>query len=293
MNMFVPKLILLLSITLLLSICNKEEIKIERQDLGLIENNRINEGSGIDNSGINDNVFWLHNDSGDRAQIFAMNKKGKHLGRFILKGIENRDWEDIAIGPGPVENQSYIYIGEIGDNKAKYEMKFIYRIKEPHLDIKNIPYDSVIQEVDKISFQYPDGPRDAETLMIDPLTKDLIVISKREDNVHVYVLYYPQSTDSLVIPELIAALPLTNINGGDISSSGTKIIIKNYEQIFSWNRKPKQALAEVFSNESIRLPYIEEPQGEAICWSKDEKAYFTVSEEDDNIEARLYFYPFK
>lgn len=271
--------------------CSKGQHKIKQLDLGQIEDNRLNEISGIDYSLLNGEVFWLHNDSGDSAQIFAIDGKARNLGRFKLKNIKNRDWEDITVGPGPVAGQSYIYIGEIGDNEAVYKYKYIYRIKEPKLDLSKTPYDTVITDIETITFQYPDGPRDAETLMIDPLTKDLIVISKREESVHVYLLSFPQDVHTILIPERIATIPLTQITAGDISDSGLKIIVKNYENIYYWHRKINQSLHDVFSKKPEHLPYIAEPQGEAICWSNDEKGYFTTSEEANNTEAHLYFYP--
>jgi hypothetical protein len=285
--------LLLIMLLLVVSGCKKGKNNTPRLDLGQIEDNRLNEISGMDNSQINKDVFWLHNDSGDSAQIFAIDKKGKHLGKFMLKNIENRDWEDIAVGPGPINDQSYIYIGDIGDNEAIYDVKYIYRIKEPRINFDKIPFDSSIQDVETITYKYPDGPRDAETLMIDPLTKNLIIVSKREESVHVYVLLFPQNTDSIIIPQQIASLPITQVTGGDISNSGKKIILKNYEIIYYWIREQRQSLQDAFSQLPDHLPYIVEPQGEAICWSNDEKGYFTTSEEADNIEAQLYFYPFK
>ena len=281
--------VLNIAILLALPACNKEQPVY--MDLGLVEESRLNEISGLECSQLNGEMFWLHNDSGDSAQIFAMDGNGHNLGRFKLSNIQNRDWEDIAIGPGPVEGQSYIYIGDIGDNEAIYNYKYIYRFKEPKLDFNKIPCQGIIDEIETITFQYPDGPRDAETLMIDPLTKDLIIISKREDSVHAYILPYPQDTQSTIIPEQIATMPLTQLTAGDISESGTKIIIKNYDNIFYWHRNPDQSLHDVFLEKPENLPYVREPQGEAICWSSDEKGYFTSSEEADGVEARLYFYP--
>ncbi|MBN1406481.1 MAG: hypothetical protein JW956_01755 [Calditrichaceae bacterium] len=286
------ELLIIFLLSLLLG-CNNNSHKGHRQDMGLIEDNRLNEISGIDKSEMNKNVFWLHNDSGDSAQIFALDEKGRHLGRFKLAGIENRDWEDIAIGPGPIDGQSYIYIAEIGDNRAVYNIKYIYRFKEPVIDNSKIPYDSIIRDIAIISFNFPDGLRDAETLMIDPVRKDLIIISKREEHVGVYVLPFPQDSSSVNVPEHIAVLPMTKIVAGDISVSGNKIIVKNYENIFYWERKTGQSLRQVFLHPAAYLPYVVEPQGEAVCWSNDEQGYFTTSEEKDDTEARLYFYPLK
>lgn len=288
MRMFVLKYFILF---LMIIGCEYKKTGIKQLDLGLIKDSRLNEVSGIEQSGLNEKTFWLHNDSGDSAQLFAINRKGNHLGRFKLTGIENRDWEDITVGPGPDTNQSYIYIGEIGDNDAIYNLKYIYRIKEPKINLDNIPYDKNILDVESITYRYPDGARDAEALLIDPLTRDIIVISKREESVRVYILPYPQSTESVITPNHIATLPITQITAGDISNSGTRIILKNYETVYSWKRKTSQSLTDIFMINPDHLPYIPEPQGEALCWSNDEKGYYTVSEEAENTEARLYYYP--
>jgi hypothetical protein len=287
MRIIILRFILLLFFILA---CNNIKSDVKQIDLGIIEDNRLKEISGIDKSAVNKDIFWIHNDSGNLAQIFAIDGKGNHIGRFKLTGIKNRDWEDITVGSGPDSGQSYIYLGEIGDNEAIYNLKYIYRIKEPYIDLNKIPYDQALNDIEIITYQYPDGARDAETLMIDPLTKDLIVTSKREESVHVYVLPYPQSTNSIITPELVVTLPITQVTAGDISDSGTKIVLKNYEEIYFWQRRTNQSLEDIFINLPKHLPYIPEPQGEAICWSEDEKGYLTVSEEVENIEARLYYY---
>jgi len=81
----------------------------DRQDLGLIEYDPIDEASGIAASRKNEDVLWTHNDSGDTNRIFAFDTQGRHLGFYIIKGAGNRDWEDMAVGPGPVDGQQYIY----------------------------------------------------------------------------------------------------------------------------------------------------------------------------------------
>ena len=51
-----------------------------------------------------------------------------------LAGVENRDWEDIAVGPGPDASKSYVYVADIGDNEGQYQYKYIYRFEEPVLN---------------------------------------------------------------------------------------------------------------------------------------------------------------
>jgi hypothetical protein len=260
-------------------------------DRGVIEFEEIGEASGLAASRRNPDVLWTHNDSGDEARLFALATDGRHLGVYRIAGIAARDWEDIAVGPGPVEGVSYLYIGDIGDNDAQSDLKYIYRIPEPSVDSSQSPVDSTIAGTETIAFRYPDGSRDAETLMVDPLTKDIYVVSKRESSVRVYRAPYPQSTSEPITLEHAAALNVTLAVGGDISPSGLEILLKTYTSVFYWCRTPSEALWEALKREPLTVPYTPEPQGEAICWSADGMGYYTVSEELGGISAHLYFYP--
>lgn len=270
----------------------------ERVDLGLVEHAAITEASGIVASQKNPGVLWVHNDSGQDNLVYALTTQGKHLGSYKLPDIKNRDWEDIALGPGPQAGQHYLYIGEIGDNRAQYDRKYIYRVPEPRVTVSQTPGEFVLSSVETITIRYADGRRDAETLFIDPLTKDLYLISKREAQVGVYQVPYPQSTTDLITLERVATLSLneaaTNsawLVGGDLSPTGTAILLKSYINIYYWARTAKQSVPEALAAKPLLLPYFPEPQGEAISWAADESGYYTVSEEKDRIAARVYFYP--
>ncbi len=264
----------------------------QRKDKGLLQLNEINEASGIAASRKNIGVLWIHNDSGDSARIFAINTHGKNLGIYHIDGATNRDWEDIEVGPGPDEGKEYIYISETGDNFAQYDTKYIYRVPEPKVDSNQAPVYETLKSCEVISFKYPDGPRDAEALIVDPLTKDIYVVSKREKNVNVYLLSYPQSLTDTITIKYMLTLPFTMIVAGDISYNGEEILLKTYDSVYYWKRNAGQSVAEAFTNKYYTMPYMTEPQGEAICWSYNADGYYTTSEEGDlHIRAHLYFYP--
>jgi hypothetical protein len=261
------------------------------QDKGILDNVSINEASGLDASSISKDVLFTHNDSGGEPKVFAININGKFLGSINLNDLTNRDWEDITIGSGPDPSKEYIYIGEIGDNNSQYEIKYVYRFIEPTFLSSQSPKDVSISQVDKLSFVYPDGKRDAETLMLDPLTKDLIIVSKRETNVNVYRWKYPQSIGKVDTLKLISTLNMSSIVGGDISSNGKEIIIKNYNQIYYWSRTNSESLENTFKKNPLSLPYTLEPQGESLCFSSDNNGYFTLSEESPlKTKPHLYYY---
>jgi hypothetical protein len=272
----------------------------ERQDFGEIQYSPINEASGIVGSYKNENVFWTHNDSGDQNRIYAFNNEGQHLGVYTLQNCSARDWEDIAIGPGPVESQTYLYVGDIGDNSSQYEIKNIFRFIEPNVESNQSPVNETLYNIDIIALQYPDGNRDAETLMLDPLTKDIIIVSKREEFIHIYNIPFPQNTTGTILfPDLIHTMDfypddssdLTRIVAGDISRDGTEILIKSYAHIFHFPRYENQSIAQALTNTMTMVEYMMEPQGEAVGWHPDGVGYFTISEEASNIPCHLYFYP--
>jgi hypothetical protein len=263
-----------------------------RLTLGFIENPDIDEASGLAASRKNKGVLWTHNDSGNRNSIFALNLRGQNLGEYQIGFIPNRDWEDIAVGPGPDEQHQYIYIGDIGDNDAEYYIKYIYRIPEPSVDSSQSPVDTILSDFDVIAFRYPDGERDAETLMVDPLTKDIYIVSKREDSVRVYRASNPQAmSDKVTVLEYITALNLSHITAGDISASGSEILLKSYSNVYYWKREKSQSIGEALEMMPQMVPYIAEPQGEGITWAPDASGYYTISEEPAGVPAFLYFYP--
>ncbi len=262
-----------------------------RVDCGLIEYDAIKEASGIAVSRLNPGVLWTHNDSGDKSRLFALNVKGKHLGVYTIAGVKARDWEDIAIGPGPVDGQHYLYIGDIGDNGREYDYKYIYRIPEPQADSSQMPVDTTLFGAETIAVFYPRINYDAEALMVDPLTKDIYILTKGDTSSHVFRAAYPHSLKRGIRLEQVATLRLGWVVGGDISPAGDEILVKTYPAIYYWQRSSEQNWGEVFEKAPVVLPYIWEPQGEAVGWKADGNGYYTVSEEFRGIPAHLYFYP--
>jgi hypothetical protein len=257
---------------------------------GEVKHPNLNEISGMVESRSKSGIFWVHNDSGDKSHLYLMNDKGNYLGLCKVKGASNRDWEDIAIGPGPVKGINYIYIGDIGDNKAVYDVKVIYRFPEPDISNMYFPIETSIKKVEKIFFRFPDENRDAETLMIDPLTRDIFVISKREPEVRIYVARYPQSISDTLTLEFAGSLDFSQAVGGDISANGREILIKSYTSVYYWTRNENESVEQALKKNPKRLPYKIEPQGESIAWKTDGTGYYTFSERLNDEIPLLYYY---
>lgn len=257
---------------------------------GEIESDEINEASGLAASRANPMYLWTHNDSGGDAAFYLFTKAGAHLGKYLLDGTENIDWEDMAIGPGPEEGVNYLFAADFGDNTARRKSYTIYRIAEPNLNARELPKNRTLLGAEAIRYTYSDGlSKDAEAIMVDPATKDLYIISKREAQVGVYLLAYPQSTTEPNTAKFQGLIPFHNVVAADISPSGKEILIKDYKNVYHWFRS-EGSLYENLKTTPNRLAYVAEPQGEAIAWSTDGSSYFTLSEKDSFDPVVLYSY---
>ena len=177
-------------------------------------------------------------------------------------------------------------MGDIGDNLAIRPNIQLYRFEEPAL----AQTDSMITNYDKITLQYPDSARDAEALMVDPLTRDIYIISKREANVRVYRTSNPVSTPQPLKLELMGKLPFYLVTAADITSNGEEILVKNYLAVFYWKRGPGESIFDALEKEHQLIQYTPEPQGEAIAWKTDNSGFYTTSERVGNNKQFLYYH---
>jgi hypothetical protein len=239
-------------------------------------------------------VLWVHNDSGDKPILYALNPQGKCLGRFHVTQAQAQDWEDIALGPGPDPAQDYLYIGDIGDNQAQRDSVTVYRIPEPQV-ARSVPL--VIGRTapaQAIRLAFPGKAkkaRDAETLLVDPLSGDIYIISKREFFFlasGVYRAGYPQSVADISTMERVAVLPLGLAVAGDISPDGQQIIVRSMHRAALFQRPVHGPLAHAFKGKMVPLPLAQEPQGEALCFDAQAQGYYTTSEQKN---APIYYFP--
>lgn len=256
------------------------------QTIGPLENNQlINEASGIVASQVHPHLLYTHNDSGSEAEIYMLDTLGSFLGKITLEDAKNRDWEDISMGPGEDPGLSYVYVGDIGDNNAKRDKIHVYRFPEPR-----ILEEEIYIKPEKITLVYPDGARDAETMMVDPVSGDLLILSKRDTSNVLYRATADQLGKGEVLLQKVMKLPITMAVGGDISSDGKQIVIKNYWVVYYWERLDGESIPDALARKPTQLPYKPEPQGEAIGFSFKGDRYFTLSENRFRIDPVLYQY---
>jgi hypothetical protein len=269
----------------------------KKEDItGHLQNREMNEISGIAASGINDGIYYVHNDSGDTSRFFAITSDGKIKSVIYYRGdpqikLGVRDCEDIAVGIGPVKGKSYVYVGDIGDNDAIYPNITVYRIGEQKSWIGK---DSILTaNAVPLHLKYPDGPRDAETLMIDPVEKLIYIVSKRSDSVSVYTSPLNFKPNDTVVLTRRCKLhfggfrPFKWITAGDISRDGQQILLKSYDKVYYWKRSGNEPIWKTMQKKPAELYYKPEKQGEAIGFTLNGKGYCTTSE---GVFAPIYYH---
>jgi len=284
---------LMISLLLSFSNCNKKESEkalyesnytldqVQSSNKFLLhQQNTVNQDyeelSGLVCGRKNDQLVYMIEDKGNENEVYVFDQMGTFKTKLILEGEINIDWEDLAIGSGPVAGETYIYIADMGDNDGNRSGVRVIRFVEPNL-ANNASNTVSITEYDVINFQYPNGPRDAETLMIDPNSKDLIILTKRDELTRVYRLKFPYAS-GMNKAEFIGLLPFKKLVAGDISADGQRIAVKNKNTIYYWETVENDVLKTLFHASPKTIAYTIEPQGESLGFSFDGKSYFTISE---------------
>ena len=242
---------------------------------GTLQDPAITEASGIAASRTNSGIYWVHNDSGDSARVFATDLSGAAIGRFQINGATAKDWEDIAVGPGPEPGTNYLYLGDIGGNKGRSNLS-IYRAAEPEVMLGASGIRGSVP-AERIDVMYPDGLAwDAEALLVDPVTADIYVVTKGgAASSLVYQLAAAQAVSgsqqtlrevaSLELPAGLDGL----VTGGDISPDGASIMLRTYYRVYLWPRLAGESISDAFTASPCSVQIQAESQGEAAAFQQN------------------------
>jgi hypothetical protein len=239
----------------------------------------LHELSGIAASARHPGIFWAHNDSDNGFRVYAVEESGKIRATLSLTGATPRDMEDIAVGPcaPPREAPSCLYLADIGDNFQRRDQVRLYRVSEPEqLADASLP-------VEVLPFTYPDGARNAESLIIDARTGRLAVITKSPDSLgEVYAL------DGLRPGEAVKATRLGVLRapqeldrmstGADLHPLGERLLLRTYTRVWEIRRPKAQRLEDLIEGQVTEVPSASQAQSEAIAFTPGGLGYLLGSE---------------
>jgi hypothetical protein len=204
----------------------------------------IVESSGL--VALGDGTLVTTNDSGDSGRLFSVDPATGETVRTTPWG--SGDPEDVeALSPGGAGS---VWVGDIGDNGADRSHVSVTEVGVAGADIDAPTYDLV----------YPEGARDAESLLADPATGRLYVVSKGVFGGTLYAA--PRRLVAGKPNRLVGVGPmLAMATDAAFFPDGRHLIVRNYTEaaVYSW-----PALEDVGH---FGLP--EQQQGEGIAVAPD------------------------
>ena len=244
---------------------------------GTVRSNELNEISGVAASRNHPGVLWVHNDSGGEGAVYALSVVGELLATWTLNGAGAFDWEDLATGPGPNPELSYLYIGDIGDNLGFRPTITVYRFAEPDTST-----DGTVTHFETFRLTYPEGHPDAEALAVDPASGDLIIVTKDRDGPEIVFLARANelADNATTLLKEVARLDLgsrAQVTAADFSPAGERVALRGYNRIWIWPRTAGD-IAETFVNEPCRATSPDEVQGESLTFGSNGVSIYTLSE---------------
>jgi hypothetical protein len=255
--------------------------------LANLEDRGVRESSGIVASRVNPGVFWTHNDSGGGPFVYAFDRQGRSRGVWRVEGAQARDWEDIARGPGPQSGVSYLYAGDIGDNGGKRESIVVYRFAEPSIEADAGDATRKLQRAtapaEALRLKYPDGPHNAEALLVHPVSGDIYIVTKGAREAGVYKLSASAAEVGTLTrvatihgPGFFGAL----ITGGDISPDGRRIALCDYATGYELRLPDSsgQNFDDIWKQTPLVVSLGARMQGEAVGYRADGAALLATSE---------------
>lgn len=278
------------------------------QKLGLLDTKMLKEVSGLTVSKQFPDRIYHHNDSKDVGAFYITDLLGGHTQEVLFTSEKVTDIEDTAMGP--CDAGQCLFLGDIGDNKKSRKT----------LDLWILPEAETFQDIAvtarKVSFQYPDGPHNAESMAVHPKTGDVYILTKEADEEgerrsYAGKLYrLPRSAFGVKGSTLqfvgTVDLPWMNYNYGlfggmatgmDISPDGQNLLVATYENIVEismnkiMNEVPNSRSWK--RNQDYRVIDLRDflSQMEAVGYSADGNSFYFESEfnkDDGDTESPLF-----
>lgn len=260
------------------------------QNAAILADPSLVESSGIVASPTTPGLLWLHNDSGDRARIFAVRTDGARVGRVTLSGAAAHDYEDIGAAPCPDGSGPCLWVADIGNNNHDRNDLAIYVFPEPVVD-PDVPFaDMESAAVARYRFHYPMAAApDAEALLVAPDGSTFYILEKIDwDRARAWKHPGPLVPD--VDTELVSlpafATPGVNrpggrqITGGSMHPSGRRVLVRTYSGVYEYRFDAGGGLEDLDAAERIQVALgpDSEPQGEAVTYDEAGTGLYTISE---------------
>jgi hypothetical protein len=187
--------------------------------IATITDGRIDESSALVQSTVDPDLAYTINDSGNDTVVYVLElASGDVVGTATLD-VDAEDTEAMAIG-----GDDRLYVADIGDNGADRSSVALYAIDQPR------PGDVTVTP-DVFEVRYSDGPSDAETLLVDPATGRMSIVTKNLLAGGVYRLPNPLRGDRVNVARPIGVSTPGMVTDGGYLPDGEGVLLRTYIDI--------------------------------------------------------------
>lgn len=261
---------------------------------GWLDADELNEASGLQASYSYEGDFFVHNDEG-KSRVYVIDSSGNDLGDVRIEPAKNKDWEDIT--SVPVEGGRWLVAGDIGDNARKRKYITLYFTEEPVPDKKG-RYSGLQTMEHRLDLTYPDGPRDCEAMSYDPVSGQILLLSKRDKPARLYAVdlqtALTESRAELEFLGTIVALRPPTIadrakwggrvdwisqpTGLDIAADGSEAVVITYRSLYRFQRHPDEDWLAAMQRKPTEVVGPPAPQNESVAYTTDGKSIYVTTE---------------
>lgn len=264
----------------------------EPQYAGVFTDPELDEVSGLAASRAHPGVYWAHNDGGNGERLIAIGIDGSRKASYKVSGVSNVDWEDLD--GFELDGKHYLMVADTGDNGGIRKELALYVIEEP----RTLKDGDTLRAAWTIRFKWPDGARDSEAAAVDPIRREVLLVSKKRVPPELFRVPLQPADDGIQTAQLITHLsgirqpteqdlkknPVygryrSQISGADLSPNGRVLAVLNYRSVHFYVRSPGAdwATAMRATPGEIVFPWL--PQAEGIAFSADGRSLLIGSEQ--------------
>jgi hypothetical protein len=227
-----------------------------------VDDPRLDELSGMV---VHDGGLWAVSDGGRSVQVHRIDRSNCRVIDTRTSDVDPYDVEDMAIGP-----DGALWVADLGDNDRHRDTVAVVVLPERG--------DARLHRL-----TYPDGPHDAEALLVDAHGRPFVITKEVGRPAGLYRTADPPDgegpTPLLPVGEL--ALPASDTLGGPVGGIGSRLVtgaalsadgtvaaVRTYTDAWLFAVSGGDLVA-AFNQTPVRVPLPDEPQGEAIAFEPD------------------------
>ncbi len=180
-----------------------------------IKDSRILSAPGLARDG-SGRLYWTANQSGERGAIYGVSSSGTTRGMFSYR-TSPIDIEALAMVGDT------LYVGDIGDRKQSRSFVTIYLFDNPRATGLTVTYRAY-------DFQFADGPRNAEALLVSESGR-IFLVTKNSDRGTIYAAPRSPSRQGMNRLTRVADAP-ANVTDGVFLPGGDQLVLRTNTAVY-------------------------------------------------------------